>query len=163
MTIALLGAVVSLFITAVAAQQTLVVVCADDSNDIVRLLTSQQQPFAIRVIGSIADAIGVVNAGDGVMILADDYPFGGTQVSSDQYQALALANLSGVYIEFPESLPGDPAVYTPGVAEYFHRVVMYSNAALAWDLRRLDLMQAQVCCVKCILIYPVPHHVSIPR
>lgn len=127
-----------------AATQSLVIVCADD-NDILRLLTSQLQPFNIRVEGSITSAIGAAVPGDGIMIMADNYPVAGTTVTAEQYTALAGANLSGVYIEMPSTLPGDSTtIYTPGVAEYFHRVTMYSGAASAWGLHKLDLMQAQV-------------------
>lgn len=123
--------------------QSLVLVCEDD-NDILRLLSSQSQPFDLRVVSSVALALETAAPGDGVMIMAEAYPSSGTNVTATEYSALAAANLSGVFIEMPLILPGDETVFTPGVAEYFHRVVMYSDAASAWGLNALDLMQAQV-------------------
>jgi hypothetical protein len=123
--------------------QTLFLVCSD-SNDLARLLTSQPQPFTVRVAPNVSSALDDAEHGDSLMILAEGYPLEGTFVSASDYVSMSGADLAGAYIEMPVNLPGDAVTsYVPSVAEYFHRVVMYTDAAAPWGLRSMDLLQAQ--------------------
>jgi hypothetical protein len=59
-----------------------------------------------------------------------------------QAQYTAIVN-SGIraYIEMPVILPGDATQYQPTVANYYHRLVMYTNDAAAYGLPYLQIFQ----------------------
>jgi hypothetical protein len=73
------------------------------SNDLFRILKSSGRP-CVRAETALA-AVQTAQAGDAVLILADDYPAQRVRIDPEVHELAETKKLS-LYIEYPESLPG---------------------------------------------------------
>jgi len=73
-----------------------------ESNDLYQ--TAKASGLATRRADTPAAAVAQAKAGDGVLILADDYPARQTPVPDEVYQSAAAKNLR-LYVEYPATLP----------------------------------------------------------
>ncbi|MCE5277997.1 MAG: hypothetical protein ABFD92_13820 [Planctomycetaceae bacterium] len=131
-------------------------VCRGDS-DLVRVLGDSGAAF--RHAADAADAVAQAAAGEGVLILADDYPQRQREISADLLDAARDKSLR-LYIEFPASLPGLECGQMRSTE--WERGVVASDA-FAPDLERLSILAIHGCRFAPVDAASVTPHIVVAR
>ncbi len=110
-----------------------------ETNDLYQ--TAKASGLAARRVDTPAAAVAQAKAGDGILILADDYPARQTPVPDDVYQNAAARKLR-LYVEYPAALP-DTKIGAPRKMEWERAVV--TSDAFGPTLAKMRILMIQDC------------------
>ena len=141
-----------------AASRNLVFAC-DPSNDVYQVLAAQGGHFPRHATG--LEAVNAAAEGDGVLILAQDYP-AKTTTLGDEVLAIAERKNLRLYVEFPSALPG----FTVGAPRGHKRGPYGSNLdrevvtsdAFGTALRRSTILLVHGCRFVPVPVHPTNAH-----
>ncbi|MSU34811.1 MAG: hypothetical protein EXS36_06810 [Pedosphaera sp.] len=142
-----------------AVTPSLVFAC-ESSNDVFQVLAAQGQHFPRHATG--LEAVNAAAEGDGVLILAQDYPAKTTRLS-DEIFAIAERKKLRLYVEFPSTLPGltvgAPRGHKRGpYGSNIDREVVTSDA-FGTVLRRSTLLMVHGCRFVPVPVPPTNSHI----
>jgi len=110
-----------------------------ESNDLYQ--TAKASGLATKRVDSPVAAVAQAKAGDGILILADDYPARQTPVPDEVYQSAAAKKLR-LYVEYPATLPGTK-IGAPRKMEWERAVV--TSDAFGPTLAKMRILMIQDC------------------
>lgn len=112
--------------------------CGSASNDLYRLLSEENYP--VQRFDNIREALLMAKRGDGIIVVADNYPDSQTGIDNEQYKIIKKKNIR-VYIEYPGSVPGLGTSNKPLVGELERGVVtsdFFGNSLPAMSILGLN-------------------------
>lgn len=132
----IIGLILSLMIVfSSCAKKDKIHVYGNESNDIVSVLKKQNSIEVIHY-SSPLEAVDGAKEGDGVLILADEYPLKQVDLGSDFYAKLAEKKLRA-YVEFPTSIPN---VTIKGVEKAKHERAVVNSSMFKGEADSLSIV-----------------------
>jgi len=110
-----------------------------ETNDLYQ--TAKSSGLATRRADTPAAAVAQAKAGDGILILADDYPARQTPVPDEVYQSAAARKLR-LYVEYPAALP-NLRIEAPRKMNWERAVV--TSEAFGPTLAKMPILMIQDC------------------